>query len=103
MTVLTRRENSPMSDIPPRGFGIFLITRRHLAVACVWALLIALALLGATEGIAFGLAALGTVVAFVIGIHCYRPARSSPWWMALSAFALFAVGGVARERPAHAR
>ncbi len=96
-TVSTRQENSPQSDIAPKDFGIFVITRRHLVVACVWALLIALALLGATEGIAFGLAALGTVVAFVIGIRCYRPARSSPWWMALSAFALFAIGGVARD------
>jgi diguanylate cyclase (GGDEF)-like protein len=97
MTVLTRRENSPMSDIPPRGFGIFVITRRHLVVASVWAALIALDLFGATEGIAFGLAAFGTIGAFAFGIHRYRPAHRELWWMALGAFTLFVVGGVARD------
>lgn len=97
MALSTRRENSVESDSPEKGFGLFVITRRHLVVAAVWAVLIALALVGATNGIAFGLAAAGTISAFLFGIYRYRPARRAPWWMALSAFTLFVVGGVARD------
>jgi diguanylate cyclase (GGDEF)-like protein len=97
MAILTRRENSQRSDTPSEGLGVFVITRRHLVVGAFWTALIALALIGPTGGVAFGFAAAGTIGAFLFGIHRYRPARRAPWWMALGAFTLFTIGGVARD------
>jgi len=97
MAILTRRENSQRSDTPSEGLGVFVITRRHLVVGAIWTALIALALIGPTGGVAFGFAAAGTIGAIVFGIHRYRPARRAPWWMALGAFTLFVIGGVARD------
>ena len=97
MAIVTRRENSQRSDTPSEGLGVFVITRRHLVVGAIWTALIALALIGPTGEVAFGLAAAGTIGAIVFGVHRYRPARRAPWWMALGAFTLFIIGGVARD------
>jgi diguanylate cyclase (GGDEF)-like protein len=97
MAVLTRRENSQGSHTPPKGLGVFVVTRRHLVVGAVWAVLITLGLIRSTGEIALGFAAVGTIGAFLFGIHRYHPSRRTPWWMALGAFMLFIVGGVARD------
>jgi len=69
MAVLTRRENSQGSHTPPKGLGVFVVTRRHLVVGAVWAVLITLGLIRSTGEIALGFAAVGTIGAFLFGIH----------------------------------
>jgi diguanylate cyclase (GGDEF)-like protein len=95
---MDREESLPNANTPPKGLGIFVIPRQHLTVVIVWAMLIALSLFGATGGIALGLAALSTIGAILFGIHRYRPARSSLWWVVLVAFVLLTIGGMARDQ-----
>jgi diguanylate cyclase (GGDEF)-like protein len=97
VAVLTRRENSPQPDTASKRLGIFVVTRRRLVVAGVWVVLVALALVDATEGVAFGLATAGTIGAIAFGVHRYHPAKRLPWFMALTAFMLFVAGGIARD------
>ncbi|MGD0743073.1 MAG: EAL domain-containing protein [Acidimicrobiales bacterium] len=97
MAVVTGRENSPQPDTAPRGPGRLPVSPRSSAVAAAWTALIGLAVFQPTGGIAFGLAAVGTIGAIAFGVHRYRPARRAPWYMALAAFTLFVVGGVARD------
>jgi diguanylate cyclase (GGDEF)-like protein len=68
-----------------------------LGLGAVWVALHAGGALGSHASLTFVLLAAASIAATVIGILRWRPTPSWPWMLTLGAFALFLVGGAARQ------
>src|SRR5579863_5620772 len=95
--VATRRREEPAPSVSrPSRRGAAKVTKRQAVILAAWAPIIGLEFFPATHNVAFGLAAAGCFAAIAFGVRLYKPSRRWPWWLILSSFVLFVVGGTAR-------